>query len=678
VTWGSGEVFVSLGLAAAVSSLLLLARRRRQARYRPGSGRRDKDVPVAPMVYQLRLAHLRAQHHAEDTALDIETETDDAGATEAEGPIPRQHRRDPVQRRNGGAVQVPFPRRCRVVAAAPTSTGGGPATPPWVVDIALDTTAPRTDAGATGTAAGEATHVALDLARVHGLGLVGPGAYAAARALLLTILATPRDGAPAPRVLVPSADLTRLLGVAEPVTGLPQALSVVAELDTALAVLDTPGAPRPAVLIATPPRTPQRQARLQHLLDNDAQHGVTALLLGQWRPGVTAYVTAGGTISATDPGPGASLRGTRSFTLPETATRDLLDFLHTAQTPDDAGDDPEPRSEDPVPERAATPSRGDPATPDATPTAPDRLEITTGPPVPEPAYTDADAPGGEPRPQPATEGGDRARLAPLRLTVFGPTTLHWRRDPARPDIDTRDLSAELSSRPVELLVFLAVHPGGVSRDGIVDALWPDQPPRNPASVLRTVVSRIRHTLDTATRGAVGDLILAEHGQYRLDPVAVDVDYWGFADAVTSRRTATTPKRRIDAHAAIVAHYGGPLAEGLDAEWLVAARESTRRDALEAVAALARARVNDDPDYTLDLLETARAFDPHNELLYRDIMRMQHTLGRHDGISRTLTLLRTRLAEIDLKPTADTVDLARRLRERGTGIPVDEFSRSTAP
>jgi DNA-binding SARP family transcriptional activator len=196
-------------------------------------------------------------------------------------------------------------------------------------------------------------------------------------------------------------------------------------------------------------------------------------------------------------------------------------------------------------------------------------------------------------------------------------------------------------------------------------------------VLRTVVSRIRRTLDIATRGAVGELIRAEHGQYRLDAASVEVDYWGFADAVTARRTATTPQRRTGAYEAIVAHYGGPLAEGLDAEWLVAARESTRRDALEAVAALARVRVGDDPDYTLDLLETARAFDPHNELLYRDIMRMQHALGRHDGISRTLTLLQTRLDEVDLRPTADTVDLARRLREHGTGIPVDEFSRSTA-
>jgi DNA-binding SARP family transcriptional activator len=553
-----------------------------------------------------------------------------------------------------------------------------------VVDIALGAPAHSAD-GETTTAADEGIQVALDLARVHGLGLVGPGGYAAARALLLTVLTTAGpEGRPVPRVLVPAADLARLLGVPVPARGLPDTVTVVADLDTALAALDTQdtASRRPAVhvLIAAPPREPDQQARLQHLLDNGAQHGLTALLLGQWRAGVTAYVTAEGVISATDPGLGEPLRGTRAFTLPETATRDLLAFLRTAQPPDGASgasDDAEARGDAPAPRQTAMPpAEAAPSPPDTAGGGPDRLEITSGPPVPEPAPAEAGEPDGE-RSLPAADT-DSDTPAPLALTVFGAPALHWRPDPGRPEAEPRDLSGALSSRPVELLVYLAVHPGGVSRDGIVDALWPDEPPRNPASVLRTVLSRIRRALDTATRGAVGELVLAEHGRYRLDPAVVEVDYRGFADAVTRRRTAITPERRADAYEAIVAHYGGLLADGLDSEWLVAAREATRRDALDAVAALARARVAADPDYTLDLLETARAFDPHNELLYRDIMRLQHALGRHDAISRTLTLLRTRLAEVDATPTVDTVDLAGRLRARDTGIPVDAFSRSTAP
>src|SRR6185437_13792239 len=54
-------VFVGLGLAAAVSTALVVARRRHRRCYRPGSGRRD-DLPVGPVIYELRLAHLRAVH----------------------------------------------------------------------------------------------------------------------------------------------------------------------------------------------------------------------------------------------------------------------------------------------------------------------------------------------------------------------------------------------------------------------------------------------------------------------------------------------------------------------------------------------------------------------------------------------------------------------------------------
>ncbi|TKG60358.1 MULTISPECIES: BTAD domain-containing putative transcriptional regulator [Pseudonocardiaceae] len=696
VTWGSGEVFVSLGLAAAISALLLLARRRHAARYRPGSGRRDDDLPFAPVVYQLRLAHLRAQHHDEDADLDAASGQD----TDAPTPPQRPHAQSAVSPRSTtgapghtefgteGQVRVLTPRTRRVIGA-PATSGTRPEIPPSIVDIAFDT---NTDgAGGEGTTAtlGGGAHVALNLARVHGLGLVGPGGYAAARALLLTLLTTGTEGGSAPRVLVPAADLARLLGVPMPATDLPDTVTVVADLDTALASLDpqNPASHPPAVLITTPPGELDQQAQLQNLLDNHSPVGVTALLLGQWRAGVTAYVTAGGIISATDPGLGEPLRGTRAFTLPETATRELLAFLRAPQPVEgapvelDTAPGRDVAMTAPAPRQAAQPPEAEPSHPGNAGGGPDRLEITSGPPVSETPPADVSRSDDEPRPlPPLTADTVPGTPAPLVLTVFGAPALHWRPDPAQPAVGHRDLSGELSSRLVELLVYLAVHPGGVSRDGIVDALWPDAPPRNPPSVLRTVLSRIRRALNTATRGAVGELVLVEHGQYRLDPAVVEVDYWGFADAITARRTATTPERRTDACEAIVAHYGGLLAEGVDGEWLVAARQSTRRDALDAVAALARAQVDTDPDYTLDLLETARAFDPHNELLYRDIMRLQHALGRHEAISRSLTLLRTRLAELDTTPTTDTVDLAARLRAHHTGIPAAaaDAAQSTAP
>jgi hypothetical protein len=74
-------------------------------------------------------------------------------------------------------------------------------------------------------------------------------------------------------------------------------------------------------------------------------------------------------------------------------------------------------------------------------------------------------------------------------------------------------------------------------------------------------------------------------------------------------------------------------------------------------------VDADPQRTLDLLETARAVDPHNELLYRDIMRPQQQLGHLDAIPRTITLLTTRLTEIDETPTTQILELATHLQQR---------------
>jgi DNA-binding SARP family transcriptional activator len=157
-------------------------------------------------------------------------------------------------------------------------------------------------------------------------------------------------------------------------------------------------------------------------------------------------------------------------------------------------------------------------------------------------------------------------------------------------------------------------------------------------------------------------------RYQLDPALVDVDFWSFDAAVAARRAAATDQQRVAAYRAVVDSYGGPLADGMSTEWIETAREAIRRDAIDTVAALARALVAEDPQQTLDLLEIARAFDPHNEALYRDIMRLQERLGLIDAIPRTLTLLTTRLAEVDNRPTEHAIGLATRLRQRHDDSP----------
>ncbi|WP_026468125.1 hypothetical protein [Amycolatopsis balhimycina] len=557
-SWEPG-MYVGLGLAGAISAMLLVARRRHRTAYRPGSGRRDDDLPVAPVVYQLHLAHRHAH----------------AGPDEAD-------------------------------AAEP--------------ETMLELGEPADEAAAD---------LALELAATHGLGLIGPGSHAAARALLLTAMTTTRH----PQIVAPAADLRGLLGVPEHNADLPECVHVVDDLAAALAHLDsqTPQDRAGRILLASAPEGEHDRTRLQHALAGGGA-STTVLLLGQWHPGVTAYVDTAGTLTATSPGPGERLRGRRAFSLPESATRELFALFDAAHG-----------TRDDHPESALEPSHG--------------LEIA-GPPdqaeaVPEPDSTNA-----------AEHQRDVA--APLVLAVFGQPRLLWRPDLTRPD-HAVEVTGSLSRRLWELLIYLSLHPEGVPRAAIIDSLWANRPAQDPAAVLRTVLSRLRSTVHKATSPDIGDLVVAQHGRYRLDPAVVEVDYWTFAGALARRRTTTDDENRAAAYAAIVASYGGELAAGIEAGWLTALREGVRRDALDAVAALARARVRSDPESTLELLEAARDFDPHNELLYRDIMRLEHTLGRHDAIARTLRLLEARIAEIDETPTAATIELAQRLREPHAGI-----------
>ena len=87
--------------------------------------------------------------------------------------------------------------------------------------------------------------------------------------------------------------------------------------------------------------------------------------------------------------------------------------------------------------------------------------------------------------------------------------------------------------------------------------------------------------------------------------------------------------------------------------------------LEAVTTLARITIDNKPEQTLDLLETARNLEPLNEAIYRDIIRIQQRLGRPDAAAATFQLLPAQLADIDATPSPATV--RPRAQNRGTRL-----------
>ncbi|MDH6130075.1 BTAD domain-containing putative transcriptional regulator [Kitasatospora sp. GP82] len=93
-----------------------------------------------------------------------------------------------------------------------------------------------------------------------------------------------------------------------------------------------------------------------------------------------------------------------------------------------------------------------------------------------------------------------------------------------------------------LLVRLALDPGRVvTRERLVDDLWADTPPEEPAGALQSLVSRLRRALG-GDRTAVG----SHPAGYLLDLPRSSVDAWDFEQRVAAGRAALTAGRSTEA------------------------------------------------------------------------------------------------------------------------------------
>jgi len=107
----------------------------------------------------------------------------------------------------------------------------------------------------------------------------------------------------------------------------------------------------------------------------------------------------------------------------------------------------------------------------------------------------------------------------------------------------------------------------VTPDGLVDALWGDQPPERPARNVATLVSRLRAQL-----GA--DVVVGDHRGYRLGGARVDVaDAARLVDEASRRLDAGTPALAVAAaeRALDLLGTGTALAGEPDAAWVDAVR-----------------------------------------------------------------------------------------------------------
>ncbi|WP_231934680.1 LysM peptidoglycan-binding domain-containing protein [Micromonospora viridifaciens] len=477
-----------------------------------------------------------------------------------------------------------------------------------------------------------------------GIGVVGNGAHAAARAALVAVLASGGPHYPDARgeVIIDAATLETLLGP-DTVTNDPwprlhvadsigHALTLIeakllhrsrildehalTDLDTLRQQAPDEEALPPVMLITQTPPDDARMRAKAALALGGSMH-VSALLLGEWAHGPTIEVTPDGHTTPVS-GQAAEPVPPRLPVLEPATAAQILTALREAQT----GEPP------------ATAAPAVPVT--VVPLHHSRTRNT-------PEATDARASATA---KPAID----TLTGRARLRVLGPPRIEEITQPGRP----------LRAKALELAVFLACHPDGATTREIGEYLEPDARISQADQRVHTNASNLRHVLGRAgTTDTKNAYVIKTAGRYRLDPATVDIDVWTLRDLMRNATIATEP-RRHELLTAACDLYTAPLAEGHDYEWLQPHRETVRRWGTEAHLLLADDLLDHDPQAASDLLDKAIGLDRYNEALYTKAMHARHALGDADGIRTLLRALTKALADLDAEPQDETIALATQL------------------
>jgi LysM domain len=357
-----GGGLAGITLAAAVSAAAVLAGVQRSRRYRPGKTETSSLHPGNPPL-PAAIATLRRAAGADNTAED--SPWSPAGPRPGTGGLPRTGPRgtgrDPVpsgpgpggnlyDRDHGHTWETSPGPGGQPLHAAPGGlpAGNAPGEPlaarPGMVPLGIR----------------DGNEISADLAAMGGLGLTGPGAPAAARAILAALLAQALPGQPSGpvEIIMAAADAAVLLPgphrediSAARLPGLTVTPALDRALDYAEALIlrkareagshetgdgpreDAPARPPAAALIATPPRTSQR---LRGVLESGRGLAVAGILLGDWPPGITCHVTADGVITSADP----ALDGIQMFHLDAADSTAVLRLMQAACGNPAGGEDP--------------------------------------------------------------------------------------------------------------------------------------------------------------------------------------------------------------------------------------------------------------------------------------------------------------------------------------------------
>lgn len=216
-----------------------------------------------------------------------------------------------------------------------------------------------------------------------------------------------------------------------------------------------------------------------------------------------------------------------------------------------------------------------------------------------------------------------------------------------------------------LLGLLVLHRRGMSRDALLEALFPDRNVKCSLALLRQAVRAARVLLHpVATIERRGD-------RYTISVDGVRVDLWDFENAVRQAHEAPAGSAaRLRALRTAAAAYAGDLLDSVTWTWCEASEVTAHRQELHTAAMavfeeLAHVCERDgDVVGASAALDQALRLEPTAEHVVRRVMHLHAERGCYEAARLTFEALRDRLKEDGMRPQAQTVEMARRLLERG--------------
>jgi predicted ATPase/DNA-binding SARP family transcriptional activator len=181
-----------------------------------------------------------------------------------------------------------------------------------------------------------------------------------------------------------------------------------------------------------------------------------------------------------------------------------------------------------------------------------------------------------------------------------------------------------------LFAYLLIAGETVSRDAVMEALWPNLGAAEAGASLRVALSRLRRTLEPDLQeGQASAYVDAHAGHLGLHWSAIGTDVLEFERAMARATHVPTLEQRMAHLEEAVAHYQGDLLpDDANEPWTVVERERLRTLCLTALQRLAEGKEQlGRLEEAADALRAVRRVEPWREEAVRSLMRLLTRLGR---------------------------------------------------